>query len=131
MNARPYAHEAAPNARMRRKLKLTDLTEHPLIAPVKGTNTRKVLDGALSKAGITPEIIMELSSTEAAKKYVQIGMGMTLLASYYLPEMGSKGLKGCKTIDVSHLLGKVNRSLIVRKGRAQLKPLVKALKEPI
>ena len=59
---------------------LTDLADHTLIVSQKGSGTRLAIEEASASTDITLKRIVEFGNTEAVKKAVQAGMGVSLLS---------------------------------------------------
>jgi DNA-binding transcriptional LysR family regulator len=63
----------------RRRLRVTDLRDLPLILLDRGSHTRLFTDSLLEDAGVHPKIAMELGSIEVVKKMVQLGFGVSIV----------------------------------------------------
>ncbi len=64
-----------------RRLKTIDaptLAGHPLILFEAGATLRRVIDGWFHRAGVAPRSPMELGNTEAIKKLVESGLGLSV-----------------------------------------------------
>lgn len=68
--------------RRRRRLKATELVEAPLILSDQGSTVRRVIDGWFERASVTPGRPMEVGNTEASKKLVEAGLGLSV-ASWF------------------------------------------------
>jgi DNA-binding transcriptional LysR family regulator len=71
----------APPERSWRRTKTVDaptLAGHPLILFEAGATLRRVIDGWFHRAGVTPRSPMELGNTEAIKKLVEAGLGLSV-----------------------------------------------------
>jgi DNA-binding transcriptional LysR family regulator len=71
----------APPERAWRRLKVVDppaLAGHPLILFEAGATLRRVIDGWFHRAGVAPRAPMELGNTEAIKKLVEAGLGLSV-----------------------------------------------------
>lgn len=65
----------------------SELPRHPFVLRERGSGTRAVLDDALSGAGVDPgdlDVVVELGSTEAVKRAVQAGAGISFISCYAL-----------------------------------------------
>jgi aminoethylphosphonate catabolism LysR family transcriptional regulator len=60
----------------RRTLKLRDLHGVPMVMREEGSITRRAFEAAAQKAGVVPEIVMELGSREAIQEAVAAGIGV-------------------------------------------------------
>ena len=74
---------AAPGHRLNgnRVISIKDLKGEHLIFREKGSGVRKAVDGLLAAAGIAPPVLIETGNVDFIKEMVQIGNGITLLAS--------------------------------------------------
>ena len=57
---------------------LDSIVQYPLILMARGTYTRHILEEQLQKKGLHYEVIMELDSMDMIKKFVTIGMGVSV-----------------------------------------------------
>jgi DNA-binding transcriptional LysR family regulator len=75
---------APPQAAWRRRRRITaaELAREPLILFEHGSTQRRVVDEWFHRAGISPAQAMELGNTEAIKKLVGAGLGLSL-ASWF------------------------------------------------
>jgi DNA-binding transcriptional LysR family regulator len=75
---------AAPDHRLAaaRWVRAGDLAEEPFVLREPGSSTREVSERCLAAAGVTPRIMMELGSTEAVKKTVAAGLGISLVSEH-------------------------------------------------
>jgi DNA-binding transcriptional LysR family regulator len=71
---------APPEAAWRRTATLDarSLAAHPLILFEAGATLRRVIDGWFHRAGVAPRSPMELGNTEAIKKLVEAGLGLSV-----------------------------------------------------
>jgi DNA-binding transcriptional LysR family regulator len=79
----PRRSRGAPRSREQswRRMKAVDaptLAGHPLILFEAGATLRRVIDGWFHRAGVTPRTPMELGNTEAIKKLVEAGLGLSV-----------------------------------------------------
>jgi DNA-binding transcriptional LysR family regulator len=63
----------------RGRLALADLAEQPLITFKEDSITRQAVDALFREHGIEPRVAMEMSSPEAIKRLVEVGLGMGIL----------------------------------------------------
>ena len=68
----------------RRRLRLQDLVNEPLLVREPGSGTRAVLEEELAERGITWPPRMALGSNEAVKHAVRAGLGLALLSRHTL-----------------------------------------------
>ena len=67
-----------PRWRRRRTIDGTELAREPLILFEAGGTVRRVIDAWFHRAGATPARPMELGNTEAIKKLVEAGLGLSV-----------------------------------------------------
>jgi DNA-binding transcriptional LysR family regulator len=60
---------------------VAELADEPFILREQGSSTRENAEGLLRRLGIAPRIAMEWESTEAIKKAVEAGLGVSILSS--------------------------------------------------
>jgi len=75
---------AAPQPRWRRRrtVDAATLAREPLILYEAGGTVRRVIDGWFRRAGTSPVRPMELGNTEAIKKLVEAGLGLSVTSSF-------------------------------------------------
>jgi LysR family transcriptional regulator, low CO2-responsive transcriptional regulator len=66
----------------RERVSPRDLEGEPFILRERGSSTRGVLERTLEEQGIRPRVVMELGSTEAVKKSVAAGLGISLVSEH-------------------------------------------------
>ncbi len=71
----PRDHPLAGHA----ALDLAELGDHPVILREAGSNTRRVVEAALKRAGLRLNVTLELGSREAVREAVAIGLGLSFL----------------------------------------------------
>src|SRR5882762_7916304 len=71
---------APPDRRWRRGQRVTaaELARQPLILFEQGATLRRVIDEWFQRAGVAPALPMELNNTEAIKKLVESGLGLSV-----------------------------------------------------
>jgi DNA-binding transcriptional LysR family regulator len=68
----------------RKRIDLPALTSEQFVLREPGSSTREVLERALRMRGFTPKVIMELDNTEAVKKAVMAGLGISFVSQHAL-----------------------------------------------
>ena len=61
---------------------LEHLVEYPLLLLDKGSVSRTLLDQMLAKSGLLPKTVMEVGSIEVIKRYVEIGLGVSIIPRF-------------------------------------------------
>ncbi|HUP30721.1 MAG TPA: LysR substrate-binding domain-containing protein [Usitatibacter sp.] len=79
----PRAHRFA----RRKSIRIQELEGERMILRELGSTTRKALDDALKKAGVTPRMVMEIGSREAIREAVIMGVGIGAVSEIeYIPD---------------------------------------------
>jgi len=97
-----------------KRITLEEISKYPLILPDVRSNTRKVIDSVFKDKGISYQLAMEIRGREAMNKFIEMGLGISVMSEYYLQK---ENLHNLITKDVSTLFGFSETGLIVRKGR--------------
>lgn len=88
-----FVHRSHPFA-ARKSIRIADLEGEGMILREKGSTTRKALDDALAKAGVTPRVIMEIGSREAIREAVIMGVGIGAVSEIeYIPDPALRMVK--------------------------------------
>lgn len=97
----------------RKNLSLEDLAEFPLITYHTGFTGRSHLDEAFQKAGLVPDVVLTALDADVIKSYVELGLGIGVVASIaFNPERDH----GLKFIPAGHLFGESTTHIAVRRG---------------
>ncbi len=96
----------------KRTIKLVDVSMLPLILYVVGSETREAVDGAFAREKLHNEPVMEIDIAASSKKYVEMGIGASILGSFQLTEEDRRKFQ---CVDVSHLFGKVEYVIYYRR----------------
>src|SRR5262245_44289790 len=95
-------------------LTLEAIAEWPIITYHEGFTGRGNIDRTFAAAGLAPDIVMSAMDTDVLKAYVELGLGVGIIAAMAFDPKRDAGLK---LIDAAHLF-EANISLIaVRRGR--------------
>ena len=71
----------------RKSIRIDDLDGEGMILREVGSTTRKALDDALERAGVTPRVLMEIGSREAIREAVIKGVGIGAVSEIeYIPD---------------------------------------------
>jgi LysR family cys regulon transcriptional activator len=99
--------EAAP-------LTLEAIAEWPIITYHEGFTGRSHIDERFAKAALKPDIVMSALDADVIKTYVELGMGVGILASMAFVAERDKGLR---LIDCSSLFDEQTSRIAIRRGR--------------
>ncbi len=94
------------------KLTLKDLARHPIVTYEPQFAGRGKVDDAFSQAGIEPSIVLEAIDADVIKTYVQIGMGVGIVAGVAVD--GPRD--GLVVLPCGHLFGRNVTRLAVKEG---------------
>ncbi len=92
---------------------LADLAEYPLITYHEGFTGRARIDGAFADAGITPDIVMSALDADVIKTYVELGLGVGIVASMAFHPRRDEGLV---MLDGAHVFPVNTTRIAVRRG---------------
>ncbi len=95
-------------------LTLAALAEYPIITYDRGFTGRPRIDQAFEKAGIVPDIIMTALDADVIKAYVELGLGVGIVASMAYDEKRDPGLK---LLPTQGLFERNTSRIAVRQGR--------------
>ena len=95
------------------QLTLEALAEHPLITYHEGYTGRTRIDATFAAAGQAPDIVMSALDADVIKTYVQIGLGVGILAAIAFEPLRDNGLR---LIPASHIFSKNTTKIALRRG---------------
>ena len=104
--------EAHPLTKLK-KLTLKALAEHPLITYHAGYTGRPRIDATFAEAGVVPDVVMSALDADVIKTYVEVGMGVGIIASMAFDSARDAGLK---SLDAAHLFPPNTTRIAVRRG---------------
>ena len=96
----------------RKRLTLKDISRYPLILPPRDLSTWPMVDGTFKKHGLTYEVAMEVGGWEVIKKYVELGMGISIIIS-----IGITGQEKLEVIPAGQFFPRRTYGVVLRKGR--------------
>ncbi len=73
---------AEPRWRRHRAIRAAELAAHPLILFDRGSTVRREIDAWFARARVTARAAMELGNTEAMKKFVEAGLGLSVTSEF-------------------------------------------------
>lgn len=104
-----HDHPLAGNPRVT----LEDLAAFPLITYHAGFTGRSHIDEAFQKAGLEPDIVLTAIDADVIKTYVEIGLGIGILASVAFDPARDTALE---LLPVGHLFGDNVARIAIRRG---------------
>jgi len=96
----------------KRKVTMADVAQHPIILPPRHLTTWRVVDFVFQKHGLTYQVKLEAGGWEVIKKYVELGLGVSIVTGICLT-----GEEKLATIPLSKYFPKRTYGLVLRKGR--------------
>lgn len=113
---------------------VTDLNKIPVIMPVKGSASRKLIQDYLRRHKVVPRIVMETSSIALAKTLVQQDEGVSFICRQGVEDdIGQKKLKEIRVIervpDIHYGVGYLNRSDLSEASLAFIRIIEKVKQE--
>ena len=101
------------HALAREPLSLEALAEHALITYHEGYTGRARIDAAFAAAGLSPDIVMSALDADVIKTYVQVGLGVGIIAAMAFEPQRDSGLQ---RLDASHLFRANTTRIALRRG---------------
>jgi LysR family cys regulon transcriptional activator len=103
----------AGHALLDQPLSLERLAEHPVITYDTGLTGRGSIDDAFARAGITPRVVLTAMDADVIKTYVELGLGVGIMASIAFDEQRDAHLRA---VDARSLFSINTTSVVVRRG---------------
>jgi LysR family cys regulon transcriptional activator len=109
----PHGHVLAPLAGRSEALTLEQLATLPLITYETGYTGRTHIDQAFTRRGLTPNLVLSAMDADVIKTYVELGMGVGIIAAMAYDEQRDAALAA---IDARHLFASNMTRVAVRRG---------------
>lgn len=97
-----------------KRLTLEAIAEYPIVTYDEGLTGRARIDQAFERAGLAPDIAMSALDADVIKAYVELGLGVGIIASMAFEAARDQGLA---MLDSAHLFEPSRSSIAVRRGR--------------
>jgi LysR family cys regulon transcriptional activator len=108
--------QVAKLAKAGRQLALKDIAAYPIITYHEGFTGRAVLEKTFQAAGLTPEIVLSALDADVIKSYVELGLGIGIVAALaFNPERDLT----LRLLDCTHLFPANLTRIAVREGQLQ------------
>ena len=101
------------HALTRQPLTLEALAEQPLITYHEGYTGRARIDASFAAAGLAPDLVMSALDADVIKTYVQIGLGVGVIAAMAFEPARDAGLQ---LIDAAHLFPPNTTRIALKRG---------------
>jgi LysR family cys regulon transcriptional activator len=92
---------------------LEAIAEYPVITYHEGFTGRARIDRAFTEAGVAPDVIMSALDADVIKTYVELGLGIGIIASMAFHPKRDDGLA---LIDCQHLFPENTTHIAIRRG---------------
>ena len=109
----PVGHTLAVQADQGQPLTLARLAQFPIITYEPGYTGRRHIDDAFERQRLAPKIVLSAMDADVVKTYVELGMGVGLIAAIAFDEARDTGLRA---LDARHLFASNMTRLAVRRG---------------
>jgi LysR family cys regulon transcriptional activator len=96
----------------KKKVTLKDIAEFPVVTYHEGYTGRTRIDDAFGKAGLVPDVVLSALDADVIKTYVELGLGVGIIASVAFDAARDRGLK---LVGVD-LFGSNTTRIAVRRG---------------
>ena len=98
---------------------LEQIAQYPLILMSEGTHTRDLLESELKRRGVNYEIVVDLDSMDMIKRYVALGMGVSVGPRLAIDPEDDEVLG---VVSLAHILPVEQGGIITLKGKRLSKP---------
>jgi LysR family transcriptional regulator, cys regulon transcriptional activator len=95
------------------RLALEDLARHPIITYEAAFTGRTRIDAAFAARDLKPDIVLSAIDADVIKTYVELGMGVGIVATMAFDARRDKSLR---SLDADHLFGSNTTRVAVRRG---------------
>lgn len=96
-----------------RNITLEQLAQYPVVTYDHAFSGRGTIDQVFEHAGITPDIVLEAIDADVIKTYVDVGLGIGIIAGMAFDPRRDKGLVG---LPAGHLFGHHTTRVAVKSG---------------
>ena len=94
-------------------LTLEQIAEHPLITYHQGYTGRERIDATFARAGLAPDLVMSALDADVIKTYVQVGLGVGIVAAMAFEPQRDQGLQ---LLDAAHLFQANTTHIALKRG---------------
>ncbi len=112
---------------LRRPITIEALARHAFVLPRKGSTTRALIEGAFAGAGLSLRISVEAGGWEIVKRYVALGLGISVIPAFCLQPSDRPRLASSPLVK---LFGNETYGFITKRGQAPT-PAASALIEKL
>lgn len=112
----PSGHPLVKQSGKHKPLTLQAIAAHPIITYHEGFTGRAAIDKAFHDAALAPEIVLSALDADVIKSYVELGLGVGIVASMAFNAERDTNLR---LLDCSHLFPANLTRIAVREGQLQ------------
>lgn len=94
-------------------LSLQELAKYPIVTYDQAFSGRKSIDEAFASEAISPDIVLEAVDADVIKTYVDVGLGIGIIAGMAFDPRRDKGLVG---LPAGHLFGTHHTRVAIKEG---------------
>jgi DNA-binding transcriptional LysR family regulator len=105
----PLGHPLA----QKQRVTLEEISQYPLILPPRNLSTWRVVEWAFAQHNLKYEVKMEVGGWEEIKKYVELGVGISIVMSICLT-----GKEKLQAIPVSEYFPQRTYGIVLKKGKS-------------
>jgi len=98
----------------KKNVTLLDIAQYPMITYEKGLVSRDIIDKVFQDVNLDLDIVMEATNSETIKRYVELGIGISIIPKIALVPTQKQHLA---VISVEQYFGKSEHGVILRKGK--------------
>lgn len=98
----------------KKNVTLLDIAQYPMITYEKGLVSRDIIDKVFEDVNLEVEVVMEATNSETIKRYVELGIGVSIIPKIAIQPPWSRRLE---VISVDRYFGKNQDCVILRKGK--------------
>ncbi|MEX2016167.1 MAG: LysR family transcriptional regulator [Candidatus Hydrogenedentales bacterium] len=96
----------------KKRITLKDISDYPLILPPRHLSTWRQVEFVFTEAGLQYQVKLEVGGWEVIKKYVELGMGISIVMSICIT-----GGENLAVIPVKRYFPQRTYGVVIRKGR--------------
>jgi LysR family cys regulon transcriptional activator len=96
-----------------KRLTLEQVAEYPIVTYDRAFSGRRSIDEVFELANITPDIVLEAIDADVIKTYVDVGLGIGIIAGMAFDPRRDKGLVG---LPAGHLFGTHTTRVAIKTG---------------
>jgi LysR family cys regulon transcriptional activator len=98
----------------KKSVTIRDIARYPLMLYKEGSILRKDVEESLNRNNLPYEIVIEMDEADNLKKFVEMGIGISILSSLTITDEDKKKFA---MINVNHLFNKIDYGIYCRKNK--------------